>query len=225
MASNQPLMFLLIAVLVQLNAAGDRRLPAEEPCRTQPETEASAKPEQGQLEGFKHWRISEFDGRGDVRVEGGTVFLEKGDDLTGVRWTGPLVRMDYEITLDAMRVAGRDFFCGLTFPYGDAPCSLIVGGWCGTVVGLSCLDYHDAYNNETARFMEFEKGRWYRIRLRVTEGKIEAWIDAKKIVDVETADRVIDIRPEVEMSKPLGIASWRTTAAIRNIRIQPLKDK
>ena len=173
----------------------------------------------GPFKETKAWHVTNFYGRAEVRVEGDTVILEKGNDMTGITWRGPLVRMNYEITLEAKRVAGDDFFCGLTFPYGPDPCSLIVGGWGGTVVGISCLDYNDAYNNETARFIEFEKDRWYRIRLRCTPKKIEAWIDDKQIVDVETAGRKIGIRWEVEKSKPLGIATWCTTGAIRNVKL------
>jgi len=184
--------------------------------------EEKKKPEP-QITNFKDWAETDFSGRASVRVDdAGVVFLEKGNDLTGVTWKGPLIRMDYEITLEAKRVAGDDFFCGLTFPYGKDPCSLIVGGWGGTLVGISSLDYNDAYNNETARFKEFEKDQWYRIRLRATKTKIEAWIDDEKIVDVETTDRKIGIRWEVEKSVPLGIATWRTTGAIRNFKMEPL---
>jgi len=182
------------------------------------------KPMVSEFKESKAWQISDFIGKGAVRVEGDTVFLEKGNDLTGIHWQGPLVRMNYEITLEAMRVDGDDFFCGLTFPYNDDPCSLIIGGWGGRVVGISSLDYQDAYNNETCRLMDFEKGRWYAIRLRVTPEKIEAWINDKQIVDVATAGRKIDIRIEVEKSKPLGIASWRTTGAIRNVQLHAFTD-
>src|SRR2546430_1403313 len=121
-----------------------------------------------------------------------------------------------------MRVEGSDFFCGLTFPVGTNPCSLIVGGWGGGVVGLSSLDGEDAANNETTKVMNFEKGRWYKIRLRVQPTTIEAWIDEEKIVDVNTTDRRISIRFEVEPSVPFGIATWSTTGAIRNIRLRRL---
>jgi hypothetical protein len=48
---------------------------------------------------------------------------------------------------------------------------------------LSSIDGEDAANNETTKIMGFDKGRWYRIRLRVTPAKIEAWIDTEKVVD------------------------------------------
>jgi len=171
---------------------------------------------------LRHWKITDFGGQGQVYAKQGQIFLEKGNDLTGITWTDPVVPMNYEICLEAMRVEGSDFFCGLTFPVDANCCSLILGGWGGSVCGISSLDYYDAANNETTRIIDFENGRWYNVRLHVTPGKIEAWLGDEKLVDVETAGRVIDTRIEVESSKPLGIASWQTTAAIRNIRLQKL---
>lgn len=170
------------------------------------------------------WKITDFGGQGEVYVKDGSIVLEMGNDMTGVNWTGPLVRMDYEITLEAMRVSGSDFFCGLTFPVSDKPCSLILGGWGGEVCGLSNIDYYDAANNETTRIVSFKNGQWYRVRLRVTPDKIEAWVNDEKIVDIETTGREIDIRPEVDLSKPLGIATWQTAAAVRNIKVRKLTD-
>ena len=37
------------------------------------------------------------------------------------------------------------------------------------------------------------------------------------MVNVATEGRKIGIRWEVEASRPLGIATWRTTGAIRNV--------
>ncbi|MCI0747210.1 MAG: DUF1080 domain-containing protein [Verrucomicrobia subdivision 3 bacterium] len=170
---------------------------------------------------LKGWRISDFAGRGEVRVDDGKLVLEMGT-MTGVTYTNPIPTMNYEISLEAMRVDGTDFFCALTFPVGNDPCSLIVGGWGGGVVGLSSLDGQDAANNETTQYMNFEKGRWYRIRLRVIPDRIQAWIDEEKAIDADTKDRRISIRIEVEESRPLGIASWSTTAALRNIQLRRL---
>jgi len=168
------------------------------------------------------WKITDFGGQGDVYVKDGAIYMEMGNDMTGITWTGPLIRMNYEITLEAMRVEGSDFFCGLTFPVGDRPCSLILGGWGGDLCGLSTLDYYDAANNETTRMISFKNGKWYRVRLRVTPGRIEAWLDDEVLVNVETKGRHIDIRAEVDLSQPLGIATWQTTGAVRNIVIKPV---
>lgn len=167
------------------------------------------------------WKETEFGGTDEVSVRDGQIVLEMGPaDLSGVTWTGALQRLNYEIALDAQRLEGEDFFCGLTFPYGNDCCSLIVGGWGGELVGISSLDDLDASENETTVFRKFKTGRWYSIRVRVTTGRIQAWIDGKRIVDVQPGERKVSVRAEVEASQPLGIAAWRTKAALRNIRMR-----
>jgi hypothetical protein len=167
------------------------------------------------------WSITDFAGHGEVKVEDGKLVLEMGV-MTGVTYTNPVPKMNYEIDLDTMRVEGNDFFCGLTFPIGEHPCSLILGGWGGGVVGLSSIDGEDAAHNETSKFTNFDKGRWYHVRLRVTPAKIEAWIDKDKLVDLPTQDRSFSIRIEMELSKPLGIATWSTTGAVKNIWLRKI---
>jgi 3-keto-disaccharide hydrolase len=171
------------------------------------------------------WKVSDFAGHGEVHVEDGQVLLETGVALTGITCTRDIPRVDYEISLDAMRVDGDDFFCGLTFPVKDDPCSLIVGGWGGATVGLSSINGSDASENETTSHRSFTKGKWYHIRVRVTQKKIEAWIDKDQVVDLDHTERDLSIRIEVDASKPLGVASWCTTAALRNIKLQKLKDE
>lgn len=169
-----------------------------------------------------HWKITDFGGQGQVYVKDDSIFLERGNYITGITWTGPLVRTNYEISLEAMRVSGNDFFCGLTFPVGERPCTLILGGWGGRLCGLSSIDGFDASENETTTFTPFENCKWYKVVLRVTPDKIEAWLDNDEIVNIIITDRDIDIRIEVELSRPLGIATWMTTGAVRNIKLRKL---
>ena len=168
------------------------------------------------------WKPTAFGGEGEVHVEAGAIVLERGNDLTGITWTGELPRLAYEIELQAKRVSGNDFFCGLTFPVGDAFCSFIVGGWAGAVTGFSSLDGQDASENETTRIRNYEQNRWYTVRVRVTEDRLQAFVDEESFADVKTTGRRISIRPEVQDSRPLGIASWRTKAALRAIRLRKL---
>ena len=166
------------------------------------------------------WGQTSFGGEGPVRVEDGTIVLGMGDPLTGITWTRDVPLIGYAIELEAARLSGNDFFCGLTFPVADSHCSLIVGGWGGTTVGLSSLDGMDASENETNREMRFDDGRWYRVRVEVSRTHIRAWLDDEPVAAVATAGRKIDIRPEVDPSRPLGIAAFRTRAGLRGIRMR-----
>ncbi|MCD6338818.1 MAG: DUF1080 domain-containing protein [Verrucomicrobia bacterium] len=172
---------------------------------------------------LKGWKITDFAGHGPVYVKDGKMILEMGAILTGVNGPTNLFKTNYEIVLDAMRVDGTDFFCGLTFPVGDSCCSLIVGGWGGGVVGISSLDDLDASMNETTTFMNFENDRWHRIRVCVTTERLQAWIGKQKVADVAIKGRRITVRPgEIELSQPFGIATYQTTGAFRNIMWRPL---
>jgi hypothetical protein len=169
------------------------------------------------------WEITNFGPQGPVYVSGNEIILGMGEGCTGITWKKAFPRTDYEVSLDARRVAGNDFFCGITFPVGKSPCSLIVGGWGGATVGLSSIDGKDAAENETTTTRNFETGKWYHIRLRVTDNYIKSWIDSTVVVNFTQGGRKLSIRPEVELSRPFGIASWNTTASIRNIRLERIE--
>lgn len=166
------------------------------------------------------WEITNFGTQGTVEVSGGEIILGMGEGCTGITYKKKFPEINYEVSLEAMRITGNDFFCGMTFPVGKEYCTFIVGGWGGTVVGLSCIDGKDASENETTRLMSFDNNRWYNIKVKVTEEKIEAWIDNEKVVDFTIGNKRLSLRPEVDLSKPFGIASWYSTAALRNIRLK-----
>jgi hypothetical protein len=169
------------------------------------------------------WRVNDFYKHGAVTVQDGELTLGTGTSLTGVSYTNDLPKIDYEVTLEAKKTAGSDFFCGLTVPVDKSHCSLIVGGWGGSLVGISCIDYMNASENETTTTRTFEMNRWYRIRFRVTTQRLEAWIDEDKVVNVPLAGKKISMRPgEIESAVPFGIASYDTTAVIRNFQIRTL---
>lgn len=199
------------------------------------------------------WKRTEFAAGGDVRIEPKfpkekgdrpAIVVGMGEALSGFNWAGdrrpttdggrptddgkqsPLPQIpktNYEIALEFMKVDGNDFACGLTFPVGDSFASLILGGWGGRVVGISSIDGQDASENQTTQGMDFEKNRWYKVRMRVTPEKLQAWVDDKQVIDQEIKGRKISQRHgEIAMSKPLGVATYRTTAAFREIRLRLL---
>jgi hypothetical protein len=170
-----------------------------------------------------NWQATKFFAESGVKVADGQIVLDAGSPMSGITWNGPkFPTTNYEIALQAMRVDGRDFFAGVTFPVADSFCSLILGGWGGTVVGLSNINGLDASENDTSQSIAFEQGRWYNIRIRVTPAKIEAWLDERQIVNQDITGKKIDTRIEVDPSKPLGVASYRTKSALRDIRMKRL---
>lgn len=174
---------------------------------------------------LKNWKSSNFGGEGEVAVKDGKIVMDQGSEMTGITWTGDaLPKMNYEVSLMAQRLDGSDFFCGLTFEVNEDPCSLIVGGWGGGIVGISSLDGLDAANNETARYESFKRGEWYKIRLRVSEIGLMAWIDDRQVVSVETKKKKISIRGEVEPSRPFGISCYSTVAGLKDIKIRKLTE-
>lgn len=176
---------------------------------------------------LKGWKPTEFGGEGEVLVKDGVLYLNVGSDLTGITWQDAkkLPKTNYEISLEAMRVDGFDFFCGLTVPVKDSFCSLIIGGWGGGVCGISSVDGYDASENDTTSYREFKTKQWYKIRLRVTDTRIRAWIDKKEIVDQDIRGKKIGVRVEVELSQPLGLSTWQTTAALRKLQLRKLSEK
>jgi hypothetical protein len=175
------------------------------------------------------WENIDYGGEGPVELvalpEGGSaVRLGMGSMLTGIRRTdgAALPRFDYELEVVAARLAGTDFFCGLTFPVGEAHATLVLGGWGGALTGLSCLDGLDASDNETKTFRSYKKGQDTTARVRVTRERIQAWVDGESVLDVPIAGRRLSLRAEVEKSRPLGISSYATVARIRSVRLRHL---
>ncbi|HZJ15810.1 MAG TPA: TIM barrel protein [Chthoniobacteraceae bacterium] len=169
------------------------------------------------------WKLPDFSGSGEVEVKDGAIVLDMGNDLTGINYTGEVPHQNYEVAFEAQRQEGNDFFCALTFPVGESHCTFVVGGWGGALVGISSINGEDASENETSEAKKFEKGRWYKIRVRVTKERLETWIDDEQMVDLELEGKRIAMRPgEIESSKPFGIATYRTRGAVRDIRLRKL---
>lgn len=166
------------------------------------------------------WTPTPFGGKGEVTVKDGVITLETGY-MTGVNWTNTFPTSNFEVSLEAKRTDGNDFFCGLTFPVRDSHATLIVGGWGGALVGISSVNGADASENETTKFQRFEKDRFYKIRLRVEDKQIQAWINDEQIINLDISDKTLSLRPgDTELCKPMGIATWNTGAALKNIELR-----
>jgi hypothetical protein len=169
------------------------------------------------------WKKTDFSHPGEVKIEDGALILGVGRMMTGVTTTRQdLPTTNYELTFEATKLKGRDFFAAATFPVGKSHITLINGGWGGNVTGLSSLDGSDASENDTTTFFKYQPNTPYRFRIRVTPKTIRCWVDDKKVVDVNIEGREVDTRIETHANKPLGFAAYETAGAIRNIVIRRL---
>jgi hypothetical protein len=169
------------------------------------------------------WRKTDFLNAGEVKVEDGAVVMSAGRSLTGITTTrSKLPTTNFELSYQAMRLQGQDFFAAATFPVGSAHITLVNGGWGGSVTGLSSLDGMDASENETTHSLRYKDKTWYRFRIRVTDKMIRCAIDDKELVAVKHEGRRVSTRIETRRSEPLGFATWETAGAVRAIEIRPL---
>jgi hypothetical protein len=170
------------------------------------------------------WREAPFTYHGKISVANGTLVLGAGAPMTGATYTGDFPKTDYEVSFEAERLRGGDFFASLTFPVGDSFCTWVAGGWGGDIVGLSSIDNWDASENETRAYFNFERARWYRFRIQVTLKRIQAWIDDQQVINVNIEGRSIALRfGEMKLSAPLGFASYNTEGAVRKIEYRLMK--
>jgi len=198
---------------------------ADEPEVSKPQ---AAKPKVQKLfdgKSLKGWKINDkgyYEDHGKVSVKDGEILLGKGDPATGIVLDGNPPKMNYEVRLETKRVDGSDFFCGLTFPVGDAYQTLIIGGWGGGVTGVTSIDGMSAVENETTGYTEFENNKWYKIRVSVKPKHVQVWLDNEEIIHYDPEGRNLDIWIEQDTTKPLGIGTWNTGAALRNLELKTL---
>jgi len=179
---------------------------------------------------LKGWRVVEkfdFKRHGKVEVKDGIITMAAGAPASGIQIDSKvhdLPRSNYEVSLEAKRTSGQDFFCGLTFPVGKEYCTLIMGGWGGGTIGLSNVDKAPADENQTTNFVQFKTNQWVAVRLRVTDKTVDVWIDKEHLIELNRADHKFSIWWEQEPVRPFGFASWYTGAAYRKIELIRLDD-
>jgi len=143
--------------------------------------------------------------------------------LAGVTWSDTeggeldLPTSPYWIEVDFTKRFGTDFPCALTFPAAGAHISLVLGGWGGTVCGLSCLDGEDASRNPTRFLRAFPPGVRTALRMEVRDAFVRAWLDGQLVVDVDLTGREVSVRAELLPSRPLGLAAFATAVDFHRV--------
>jgi hypothetical protein len=173
------------------------------------------------------WKAAGMAEEGFISIKDGEISLQPGQPMTGVRFEAwdsarlPLTR--YAIEYEAMRVEGNDFFGTVTFPVHDSHVSLVIGGWGGTLVGISSIDDLDASENATTGNAFFKNNEWHQVRVEVRDDDLRVWIGGKLFVNVSTKGHKLGLRPgDIEKCVPFGFASYATQARIRGVIIRRL---
>lgn len=173
------------------------------------------------------WKVADMAEGGKVAVlPEGVVECGFGNPMTGIAYTNAMPAMNYELSLEAMRVQGMDFFCALTLPVETNFCTVIIGGWGGSLCGISSVDYADASENQWSEAITLQNERWYALRVRVTPGVLQVFLDNTLYtarVEFEKSTR-FSLRPgsDIDKTTPLGLATYRTRAYWRNMTLTPI---
>jgi len=173
-------------------------------------------------ESLDGWRVATqhwFADHGKVTVTDGRVVLGRGPMNTGVVWTGQFPETDYEVMLEVMRLEGDSVFADLLFPVAGSHCVLVVHS---KLVSLDRLDGRSGNDHPAAQEFLFEPKRWYRLRLRVTRERVQAWVEDQRLIDLPTAEHRWSIRPDFAALRPFAIFNYQGASALRNIRVRRL---
>ncbi len=169
------------------------------------------------------WIAAPIPGCGTVNViSNGIVECGVGDPMSGIAYTNTPPSMNYELSLEALRAEGSDFFIALTIPVEKSFCTVIIGGWGGCLCGLSSFDYSDASENQWAEGVRLDNNRWYTLRVRVSPGVLQIFLDTDLYtarIEYEDASRLSLRTGDIEKTKPLGLATYRTRALWRNFTL------
>jgi len=174
------------------------------------------------LDGWQRGSPEEATDQGNISVEEGRIHLEPGNPHTRIATTQSLPLAHYELALDAMRVTGGGDFATMSFPIGSARGYLRVGA---DIAGktLSLLDAASQKPLQPEKRLNFETGRWYRLRVRVAGGRVQVWLDDTPMFDASSEHPALETVPRDQHEPFLIVTSHKTNAALRSIRLRRLK--
>ena len=163
---------------------------------------------------------------GTIRAEKGQLILERGEGWTGARWGGEFPTTNYEVEVEAQRMAGYGEFCNMALRAGMAYPFLKVGSFLqggGHAVAFEQVDSKPARENATTTEVPLPSGQWHAVRVRVAGGRIEVSVNGRKVIELDDAARRLPGAAPPDSLWPFGICGWRVQTAIRSVRLRHLK--
>ncbi len=171
----------------------------------------------GGLWGELVWNRSfEENAAGNWRRRGDTVVQEDLGTNRRLVFGDPDWR-DYEYTLEARKLSGNEGFLILFRVRSEKDfywCNL--GGWNNTLHSLERGKSGEGRWHRVGPSVRgsIKRGRWYRIKIRCEGSHISVWLDGKKLIDFTD--------PEGHLQGCVGIGTWATKAAFRNVKVKAL---
>lgn len=176
------------------------------------------------------WQPAGIPEEGSLQVKEVEIILAAGLPMSGCKFPAwadlGLPGTDYCVSYEAMRVEGDDIFGMCTFPVAshDAHATFVLGGWGGTLTGISSIDFKDASENATRAEQRFQNGVWHRVRIEVRSHDLRAWVNDRLVVNVSIKGRKVSLRPGyIDHCLPFGFATWNTVGKIRHIEVSGLE--
>ena len=163
------------------------------------------------------WAASEAH-RCKASVKDATLHMEAGTTWGVVTSTRTLPKANYELAFEAMRVEGTGDMATVVFAVGPCRCAFRVGADDSKVAWLSNVD---GSASRVAGAPGLDNGQWHKVRLRVTDAKVEAWVGDHQVVDQPRIGHSFELAG-VEGVAPLSLCSKAMKVAWRNIVLLPL---
>lgn len=169
------------------------------------------------------WRPGVYGDPPDYELTDEGVVLPQTAWLSGMTYDGDVPSAPYRLEVVATRRYGSDFFLGVTFPVRESHLTLVLGGWGGSLCGLSCIDGMDASENDTRTNRYFPNGKLQTVVIDVGDDRVVARVNGEGVVDRALgADEELSLRTEVLASRPLGLAAFATSTTVHSVRVRPL---
>jgi alpha-N-arabinofuranosidase len=123
---------------------------------------------------------------GAWKVNGGVLEATGGNDESRFSFGAETWR-DYDLTVDVMRPAGNGVLSVAVRSYGHSNHALSLGG----AGGFELARTEEGPQLETTKLQtaagQIENGRWYRVRMKTDETRLQVWLDGKMLFDLSTA--------------------------------------
>lgn len=147
----------------------------------------------------------------------GSVIQQRSHKMPARLLIGSQDWTDYELTLKAQRVTGREGFL-ITVRYADEKnwCWWNLGGWGNVKHALEvCKDGHKRIHGP-AKDGKIDYVRWYDIRIRCEQDRITGWLEGQKLLDVKGVPH---------RRGCIGLGTWATQADFKDVVVKDLSGK